>query len=285
MLQQQLAVKEQLVKRVVKSGNGGAVWVPKSWLGQEVIVILPDRPEVNTKERIMHALEPYLKDVIAVFVYGSYARHEETKDSDVDVMVILQDKSNSIKLNEPNLEINFFELGKFRKAIQKYPVMYYQIVQEAEPLINSSVLGELKKIKIDYKNFENYLNEAKEHIGSNKELIELDKLDSKYVKSYSVLYSTMLRLRGMFIIKCILDKEKFSNRAFQKWLIQNGMSNQEFEKCYYAYRAVRNNGSTKNLNIEVSAAEKLLNILIKETNLMEAQFDGKYVGNRKIKNE
>src|SRR3989338_11708343 len=104
MLQQQLAVKEQLVKRVVKSGNGGAVWVPKSWLGQEVIVILPDRPEVNTKERIMQALEPYLKDVIAVFVYGSYARHEETKDSDVDVMVIVQDKSNSIKLNEPNLE-------------------------------------------------------------------------------------------------------------------------------------------------------------------------------------
>ena len=42
-----LPIKEQLVKRVVRSGNGGAVWVPKDWLGQEVVVILPQKPKLE----------------------------------------------------------------------------------------------------------------------------------------------------------------------------------------------------------------------------------------------
>ena len=123
-----LPIKEQLVKRVVRSGNGGAVWVPKDWLGQEVIVILPQKPKLELKERIIHLLEPYLKDIIAVFIYGSYARHEETKESDIDVVVITE-KPLKINIKEPKLEINVFELDKFKKAIEKHPVMYYQIVQ------------------------------------------------------------------------------------------------------------------------------------------------------------
>ena len=272
---QKLAIKEQIVKKVVKSGNGGAVWVPKNWLGQEVIIILPEKPRLGLREKVIHLLEPYLKDVIAFFIYGSYARHEETKDSDIDVMVITKDKTISIEVKEPNLEITAFELDKFKKAIQRYPVMYYQIVQEAEPLINAYVLDELKDIQIDNENFKTYIDETKGNIESNKELIELDKLDNKYAKSYSVLYSTMLRLRGMFIIKCILDSNKFSNNSFQEWLIQSGMAHQEFEQCYTAYMAVKNDKSTQNIKIEISIAEKLLNILIKCVNSIEAELYGK----------
>ena len=268
MIGQKLLIKEQIVKKVVKSGNGGAVWVPKNWLGQEVIVILPDKPKLEVREKIIHLLEPYLKEVFAVFLFGSYARHEETKESDIDVLVITKDKTISIEIKEPNLEITTFQLDKLKKAIEKYPVMYYQIVQEAEPLINAYVLDELKNIQVSNENFKNYLDETKEHIESNKELIELDKLDGKYVKSYSVLYSTILRLRGMFIIRCILNKQKFSNKAFYEWSIQSGMTNQEFEQCYMAYRAVKNDKSTQNIKIEISIAEKLLNILIKETSLI-----------------
>ena len=139
---QKLAIKEQIVKTVVKSGNGGAVWVPKNWLGQEVVVILPDKPKLGMREKIIHLLEPYLKDIIAVFIYGSYARHEEEKDSDIDIMVIAKDKPISINIKEPNLEITTFQLDNLKKAIEKYPFMYYQIVQEAEPLINSYALNQ-----------------------------------------------------------------------------------------------------------------------------------------------
>ena len=272
---QKLAVKEQIVKTVVKSGNGGAVWVPKNWLGQEVVVILPDKPKLAIREKIIHLLEPYLKEIISVFIYGSYARHEETKYSDIDVMVITNNKNIQIEVKEPNLEITAFELSNFKKAIQKHPVMYYQIVQEAEPLINFYVLDELRKIEIDYKNFKNYLKETKEHMESNKELIELDKLDGGYVKSYSVLYSTMLRLRGIFIIICILNKKDFSNEKFKEWLIQNGITKQEFEQCYSAYRAVKNDKNIKNIDVKILVAEKLLSILIKETSLIESKLYGK----------
>ena len=268
-----LSIREQLVKTVVKSGNGGAVWVPKGWLGQEVVVILPQKPKLELKERIIHLLEPYLKDITAVFIYGSYARHEETKESDIDVMVITE-KSLKINIKEPKLELTVFGLEKFKKAIEKHPVIYYQIVQEGEPLINANVLEELKNIKIQNKNFKNYLNETKEHIHSSKELLELDKLDGEFVGSYSVLYSEILRLRGIFVIKCILGKKKFSNKNFKKWLIGEGINNDEFEQFYSVYRAIRDNKKIKNLKLNIPIAEKLLNILEKELIGLEAKING-----------
>ena len=172
------------------------------------------------------------------------------------------------------MEITAFELKKFREAIEKYPVMYYQIAQEAEPLINSNSLEELKEIKINEENFKGYLNETKEHAKSNKEFLELDKLSGELVKSYSVLYSTILRLRGIFIIKCILNKEKFSNKHFKKWLIKNGISAGEFKQFYSIYTAIRDNEKISH-KIKISAAEKLLNILEKKLNNIEAKIYGK----------
>lgn len=269
-----LSIREQIIKTVVKSGNGGAVWVPKNWLGQEVIVILPQKPKLELRERIIHLLEPYLKDIITVFIYGSYARHEEMKESDIDVMVITE-KPLKINIKEPKLEIITFELDKLKKAIEKYPVMYYQIVQEAEPLINSNILEELRQIKIENKNFKNYLNETKEQIKSSKELLELDRLDGEFVKSYSIVYSAILRLRGIFIIKCILSKENFSNKIFKKWLITNDINSDEFEHFYSAYRAVRDDIKIKNIKIKISTAEKLLNILENELKHIETRLYGK----------
>lgn len=271
-----LAVKEQIVKTVVKSGNGGAVWVPKDWLGQEVIVILPEKPKIDVKERIVHLLEPYLKDVIAVFMYGSYARQEEKKESDIDVMVLTKDKSIKIKTKKPNdLEVTSFQLDKFKIAIEKYPVMYYQIVREAEPLINGYILDELKTIKIKNEALKKYIIETKEHIKSNMGLLELDKLEGDFIKSYSVIYSLVLRLKGIFIIKCILNKWKFSNKLFRNWLIKKGLNYREFEQYYTAYRLIRDNKRTDNLKIKIARVEKLLDILKKETNLLDVNLNDK----------
>jgi len=269
-----LSIREQLVKTVVKSGNGGAVWVPKNWLGQEVVVILPQKPKLELKERTIHLLEPYLKDIVSVFIYGSYARHEETEESDIDVMVITE-KPLRINIKEPKLELTVLELNKLKKLIEKHPVMYYQIVQEAKPLINANVLEGLKNIKLENKNFRDYTNETKEHIKSNKELLELDKLDGEFIESYSIVYSAILRLRGIFVIRCILNKENFSNKNFKKWLMKEGISNSEFELCYSAYRIVRDNIKIQNIKIKIPVAEKLLNILEKEISHIEIRLYGK----------
>lgn len=272
---QKLAIKEQIVKTVVKSGNGGAVWVPKDWLGEEVVVILPEKPKLELKEKIIHLLEPYLKDIISVGIYGSYARNEQTRDSDVDVLVITKDKDIKLDFKEDNIDILSFPIDNLKKAIEKYPAIYYQIVQESEPLINAYALEELKNIKVSGESFRNYLQETKEHLKSNRELLELDRIDNTYLESYSLLYSAVLRLRGLYILKCALRKDAFSNKKFKKWLISRGLSINEFEDSYYVYRLIRDNKIAKGLRIKIITAEKILNILEKELKLLGVQIHGK----------
>ncbi len=275
MTLQKLAVKEQIVKTVVKSGNGGAVWVPKDWLGEEVVVTLPKRPKLGIKERILRLLEPYLKDIMAVAIYGSYARNEQESGSDIDVLVITCSQKTTFMLKEEGLDIISLPIGKLKEAILKYPALYYQIVQEAVPLINASLLGELKDVKIGKEGFKPYLRETGEHLKSSRELLELDKLDGWYVKSYSVLYSAMLRLRTLFIIKGILINEKFSNKKFKNFLLRKGISAEEFKTSYKAYRIVRDGISTGSLRIKIAVAEKILNVLEKELKALEDKVYGK----------
>lgn len=272
---QKLAIKEQIVKTVVKSGNGGAVWVPKDWMGEEVIVILPEKPKLDIKQKVIYLLEPYLKDIVCVSIYGSYARNEQTKDSDLDILVITKYENVKLSFREEMIDITSFPIDKFKRAIQKYPAIYYQMVQEAEPLINAYVLEELKSIKISKENFKSYLKETKEHLKSNKELLELDKIDNIYLMSYSVLYSAMLRLRGLFITNCILRNDKFSNKKFKNWLVYQGINIKEFKDSYKAYRLIKDDENAKNLRIKIDVAEKVLNILEKELHLLEAKIYGK----------
>ena len=268
---QNLAVEEQIVKTVVKSGNGGAVWVPKDWLGKEVVIILPQKQ--GLKERIISALEPYLKDIISVAIYGSYARKEQTKGSDVDVLVITKDKPLNLEVN--GMDILSIPIDKLKSSIEKYPAMFYQIIKESDPLINSYVLDELKKIKISKENFSDYLKDTKAHIKSNVELLELDKLDNGFLESFSILYSSVLRLRGLFILKCTLNKETFSNKKFKQWIIAQGLNTQEYEGVFNAYRQIRDNKDTNNLKIKIFLAEKLLNILRKQAEILDAHIHDK----------
>ena len=268
-----LAVREQMVKTVVRSGNGGAVWVPKGWLGEEVVVILPEKPRLKLKERIVRLLEPCLKEVIAAAIYGSYARGEQTKKSDVDVLVVTENKCIRLNTKKGNIDITSLPLGTLKRAITQYPAIYYQMVREAEPLINAHAFQELRDIKLHEENFMPYLKETKEHLKSSRDLLELDKMSGNYVTSYSVIYSTMLRLRGLYITRCILNKDAFSSKKLRHWLLDQGLSNAQFEEMYTAYRVIRDDQKTKNLHIPIIAAEKALHILEKECNAIEAQLN------------
>ena len=268
MIKQEFTIREQLVKPVVKSGNGGAVWVPKDWLGQEVIVILPERPRISLKQKILQKLEPCLHDVLGVYIYGSYARDEQTPESDIDVLVVTKEKTP--QMHEPGLEFTILPLERIKKAIQKSPEMYYTMVQEAKAIINAPLLAELQEIQPDKKAFTSYLMQTREHIKSSKQILEIDKQESNNLKSYSVIYSTTLRLRGVFIIQCILGKKKFSRISFRKWLDKKSINKAEFRKAYEAFRAVRDNKKPKQ-KIPIELAEKLIRVLEEETTKLKGK--------------
>ena len=272
MATEAIEVKEQLVKRVVSSGNGGAVWVPRSWLGEEVVVIRPEKPELNIKEKIIKLLIPHLEDIIAVFLYGSYARNEQDAYSDIDVLVIAKNKFN-IKKQE-KVDIKVIELEKLKQTIEKNPIMYLSIIQEAKAIINSPLLEELRKIQIDYKKFKWFIETTMDHIKSNREFIELDKLGGEYITSYAAIYSIILRLRGIFLIRCLIDKKSYSNKSFKKWLIEHNVSNSEFKAAYSIYRCVRDNRKITD-KIKISTARALLGILSKEIYNLKGKLYGK----------
>ena len=267
-----IEAKEQLIKKVVRSGNGGAVWVPKNWLGDEIIVIRPEKPRLPVKEEVIRLLVPYLRDIVAVFLYGSYARKEETADSDIDILVIARKKFNIKKIDK--FDIKVIELDKLKRTIEENPIMYYSTIQEAEPIINSSLLDDLKKIEIKNKKFEWFIDTTKDFIKTNKEFIELDKLEGEYILSYSTVYSLILRLRGILLIRCIINKKEFSNKLFKQWITKY-VPCQEYKKIYGAYRSVRDNKKIKEKEIKIIYAEALLKLLEDEIKKLEEETSGK----------
>ena len=265
---QKYTIKEQIRKRVARSGNSGAVWVPKGWLGEEIIITRIETPRLSLKEEIINAVLPYLEGISGIFLYGSYARKEEAKDSDIDVLIIAKHKFTIENMKRFDIEV--IEMGRIRHAVQKNPFIYAAI-NEARPVFNGSLLEELRQSKKDFKSFISWFKETtKDSIKSTEEFIELDRLESEYLNSYSILYSLMLRLRGVFLIKSLLDNKPFSNYSFKKFIIKH-ISEHEFKKVYKIYRDIRDDKKAENLKIEINTADKLVHVLQREVEVLNAK--------------
>lgn len=264
-------MKEQIIKPVVRSGNSGAVWVPRNWLGENVLVIRIEKP-INWKERLFKILKPYLEKIIGVFIYGSYARKEETSKSDIDILIIVKNKEDIPSIKEQGFHIQIIELDKLKGTIENNPTFYYSIIQEAVPLINQALLDELKQLNINYKKFKWFIQTTKNIIKMNKESLDLDRLDGNYLESYGIIYTLILRLRGVFLINNIIQKKKPTNKLFKKWILKNiKIPISEYSKIYNIYRIIRDDKkiNKKKNKINIIHLESLLNFLIKENNKLE----------------
>jgi len=249
-------MENKIIRKVTEIGNGAHIFAPKEWLDEEVVIIrIPRR---NPKEEILKLIYPHFDKVIAVFLFGSYARNEQEKDSDIDILIIASEK---FKINKRGMDIIVIPENKLELAKKLNPILFYSMLQEAIPILNFSYLERLKQEKISSKHFKSFLKETKDSIKSSKELIEMDKKLKNKDASESVIYSLILRLRGIFIINLLLNKEKYSKKLFKNWLFKN--SGIDYEKVYKIYRSVRDNKKTRE-KISITEAEFLISLLIKE---------------------
>lgn len=256
-------IEERLIRKVTEIGNGAHIFAPREWLNEEVIIVRT--PRINPKEEIIKVLGPYLDKVIAIFLYGSYARGEQERDSDIDVLVISREKF-SVKYK--NMEIVVIPESKIKSAIKLNPLLFYSMLNEALPIINSSYFEKLKHEKIDFSLFNEVIKDTKESLKSSQEIMEMDyRLKSK-IASESVVYSLILRLRGLFIINLLLSNKKYSKQSFRNWLIAN--SNIDYEKIYNIYRAIRDNKKVAE-KVPIEQAESLIKLLFKEIKKLEGK--------------
>ncbi|HLC78350.1 MAG TPA: DUF2080 family transposase-associated protein [Candidatus Nanoarchaeia archaeon] len=259
--------REQIIRNVTRIGNGAHIFAPKEWLGERVIIVRSLKPSL--KERILKIIEPHLESILGVYLYGSYARGEQSEGSDIDVLVIAKNKFKIGK--KDNFEFLVLKESFLEPAIKINPILMYSIFKEAKAIINQGYLEKYKKININKKYFKPFINSTKGSIKSNEELLELDKKTGK-TASNSIVYSCMLRLRGIFIINCLVDGGQFSNKNFQRWLKEN--VNLDYSKIYYIYRKVRDEKSIKD-EISLTTGADLVNFLRDELNKLAHKINSK----------
>jgi len=250
----------EIVKNVVSWGNSAGISVPREWLGNQVRVILIDRT-LEIKKEVFNILEPYLEDILGIYLTGSYARGEQDNESDIDIIVISKQTRKEITSGKYHISIS--PLDSIRKTLEKSPILILPRLIEAKPILNKSLLDELKTAKVNKNDFIDFIEECKGIIKINKGFISIE--ETKYIPS-SIIYSLILRLRGIFLIKCILSNSKYSKKDFLKYLSQS--IGEDAEKTYIIYQKERDSRKSKE-KTTLESAKKLLNLLEKEVKSYE----------------
>ena len=259
-------VYEEIVKEVVPFGNGSIVYTPKKWVGQTVRVILEEAP-LDIKQSVMETLSPFLEHIQGIFLFGSFARKEQTKNSDIDILVVADKRFKLEKKGRIEFTVLDEETLK-KELIGKDPFYIYFMLQEAKPLLNEELLRGLKKLKIDKFNFKWLLEESKSALKIVEEFLKLDKLEKrKKLDSTAIIYTMVLRLKRLFLVQCLLENKTYSNKEFKKYLGQN-LSNELIEEIYEIYQAQRDNRKTEK-SISIENAEKLFQITNNEIKKMK----------------
>ena len=256
-----METEEQIVRAAKAFGNGAHIFVPKEWIGQKIFVIR--QPKKSLKEKIIEAVEPALDSVVGVYLYGSHARSEEQEDSDIDLFVITDKK---IKIKKEGFEILCIEEKDMPKAIAVEPVIMYSILSEAKAIMNARLLEELRlKHKPRLSSFTDYLRDCQRVIKINEEFLESEK--GSYISGDAVVYSLMLRLRGIFIIRSLLKNKRYFHDRFKEWMSAH-VRGIDFDSIYEAYRSAKKDEEMKK-KVRVSDLKKLLGFLKKEVILLK----------------
>ena len=243
------------IKKTVKAGNSSAVILPRAWLNQEVRVeLLKKNPEtilldvINTAKKHIE-----LKKIIGIYLVGSYARGEESKDSDIDVMVISSNIDREM-IHEGfyNILIVSEELLNQKLKQNLFPVG--QMIKEAKPLINSSYLN-LIEVKVTKKNVKWFIDTTREKLKLIRKFLK--KTDEK--TDNRIIYTLVLRIRTLYIIQKLVNNQNYSKKDFINLIIRISGSNNAYE----SYLIIKNN-SEETDKATKEEAEKLYYYLEKQ---------------------
>lgn len=247
----------EVIRSVGKWGNSAGVLLPREMIGSQVKIIVIDRT-LEIKKEVLNILEPYLDDIIGVYLTGSYARGEQEENSDIDIFAVSKELNKEINSGKYNISIS--PLVSIKKTADKHPELIFPRINEAKTIINSSLLEDLRGLKVGKEDFKEFVRDTKEAVKMNEEQIEIDKLQEKKYASASCVYSSILRLRGVYLVKKLLEKESYKKREFVKW-IEKGVG-EEFEEAYEVYRSVRDKKKTSR-KVSMELGEKL-NMFLKD---------------------
>jgi len=246
-------------KIVQKFGNGGHIVLPKEYVGKRIRFIAEPKTFDDIKSEVWEILKPHSSNILGVYLYGSYARGEQAVDSDVDILAITNTK---LKIAEKadNYSIISVTMEEIDDVLNANPVLILPILKEARTIINPVLLDRYKSYKFTKGNVKSFADSCKNIIELNKKGLEMD------FEIGSLVYSLMLRIRGLSMIKFDFHGRQYSKSSLFILLEDNGLKRHKIKELYNIYSNERNNvnvresGIIKKEDIKklISIAEKLL---------------------------
>ena len=254
-------MKSELIKQTFKLGNSAGVILPIEWKDKKVKVQLIDK---SITQDILEILEEkdFLKNVIGIFLAGSYARGEETELSDVDVLVVTDNIDKNIKVRE--YEIILISREKFEKTIET-SIYLASLINEAKTILNNDFIKNYKN-KIIQIPLKKPIEDIMSMIKINEISINLDEEMGKNVPD-ETLYSVILRLRELYLIGCLKNNKKPMNCEFIELIKKIAGS----EEPYNSYLRIKNDLKPKQI-ISIKEARALIEYMKKKTRDLESRY-------------
>lgn len=205
-------MKQELIKSIVRVGNSAGVILPLSWIRGKAKITLIEEPQ-NIEKELLEILTPYLSDIQAIGIAGSYAREEQTEQSDIDCVVITHTKEG--KIQKGKYDILCIPQGKIEKIISNNILPLGPMLREVSPIMNQALFETYREITLTKKNLAFHIETTKSAIKMNKESLALaQELNEKI--SDSVIYSLILRMRQLYLVECMHIKKKATLIEFKK---------------------------------------------------------------------
>ncbi|MEK6840678.1 MAG: nucleotidyltransferase domain-containing protein [Nanoarchaeota archaeon] len=250
-------MKQELIKPIIKVGNSAGVLLPKEWINGRAQVKLIERPP-DIKKDVLEILDRYLEDILGIYIVGSYARSEETKRSDIDILAITENESMNIIKNKYNIIL--IPKIAVERTLNSNILPLLPMLKEAKPIINRKLIEDYKKTLLNKKNLRFYIETGKSALKMNKASINLDKQWPSNCGD-AVAYSLTLRLRSSYIIDSIIKGRKWSNDEFIKIIKRVSGS----LRAYEGYLRIKDNRPQKE-ELPIKEAEKLHDHILKKIN-------------------
>ena len=219
-------------KIVRKFGNSGHVVLPKDYIGKRIRFAAEPKTFEDIKSQILEILKPYLGNVLGVYLYGSYAKNEQTIDSDVDILVVANTKLK-IKDVIDNYSIVSVTIKEIANALKTNSVLILPILREAKTIINPELLNVYNECKFTRQNTRLFVDATKKILELNKNGIALE------FETGSLVYSLILRIRGLLMIRTIAGNKSYSKSILLRFLEDNGLSKDKIEELYHIYSSER----------------------------------------------
>ncbi len=218
-------MRNELIKPIIRVGNSAGVLLPKEWLSGTARVELIKEP-INIENDVLEILKSHLKDIIGLYLAGSYARGEEKNRSDVDILAVTNKTEGKIKQKRYNIIL--INKDSLKESMENNALPILPMLMESRAIINQDLIKEYTSKGLTKKNITPYIETTISALSVIKSVIDIDK-ESGMKSSDGTAYSLVLRLRSVYIVDCIMKNKKWSNKELVRLTKEISGSNTAYE--------------------------------------------------------